>query len=89
MKTADEIINAIYNALSKARAEARNEDHKWKNRYDALVENIQEIHNEAIKLYEDMSINDFKIGMLEAEGFYRCSTTIMSIIHNMENGNEE
>ena len=65
----------------------------WKERYESLKEQLQQLHTEAQDLYDNMQQEGLSAGLIEAEGYLRAAKRVEHLIemteetYDLENSN--
>lgn len=80
----DEIARHISELVDKNVAQLKNNDQKWKNQYETVMDELEG----ELRLTEE-SLKDFKeenltVSFIEAEGYLRCLKAMVSRFRNFE-----
>ena len=82
--TKKEVARQITELINKNVNQLKNDDQKWKNQYDAVLEDLESEIKSTEELIEDFTESKLSINIIEQEGYLRCLKTMVNRFRDWE-----
>ena len=82
--TEKEVARQITELINKNVNQLKNDDQKWKNQYDAVLEDLESEIKSTEELIEDFTESKLSINIIEQEGYLRCLKTMVNRFRDLE-----
>ena len=82
--TEKEVARQITELINKNVNQLKNDDQKWKNQYDAVLEDLESEIKSTEELIEDFTESKLSINIFEQEGYLRCLKTMVNRFRDLE-----
>ena len=82
--TEKEIAKQITELINKNINQLKNDDEKWKNQYDLVMEELEFEIKMAEELIEDFTESKLSFNKIEQEGYLRCLRTMVNRFRDWE-----
>lgn len=82
--TEKEIAKQITELINENINQLKNDDEKWKNQYDSVMEELEFEIKMAEELIEDFTESKLSFNKIEQEGYLRCLRTMVNRFRDWE-----
>ena len=82
--TEKEVARQITELINKNVNQLKNDDQKWKNQYDSVLEELESEIKSTEELIEDFTESKLSINLIEQEGYLRCLRTMVNRFRDWE-----
>jgi CRISPR/Cas system CMR-associated protein Cmr5 small subunit len=82
--TEKEIARQIAELINKNVNDLKQDDEKWKNQYDSVLQELESEIKLTEELLEDFTESKLSINLIEQEGYLRCLRTMVNRFRDWE-----
>jgi CRISPR/Cas system CMR-associated protein Cmr5 small subunit len=82
--TEKEIARQIAELINKKVNDLKQDDEKWKNQYDSVLQELESEIKLTEELLEDFTESKLSINLIEQEGYLRCLRTMVNRFRDWE-----
>ena len=86
--TEKEIARQIAELINKNVNDLKQDDEKWKNQYDSVLQELESEIKLTEELLEDFTESKLSINLIEQEGYLRCLRTMVNRFRDWERWND-
>jgi CRISPR/Cas system CMR-associated protein Cmr5 small subunit len=86
--TEKEIAREISELINKKVNDLKQDDEKWKNQYDSVLQELESEIKLTEELLEDFTESKLSINLIEQEGYLRCLRTMVNRFRDWERWND-